>query len=204
MTLTTPIRVPYRFTYKYGDFTWYLAKHDGIDFAPPVGAPRPWRPDVYPALPGMVTRSSYSISYGNVVYVRSVIPEGVVELRYAHLHERYANFGDEARLDTRIGIVGNTGWSTGEHLHFQGSLNGQSFDPLLYLSTVPMWDTLKRIWREKFNAEGAHLYIGVLTDQGKLYIVKDGKKKEVGTTEFIHNVLSIRVTQSEMDKMPNL
>jgi len=87
-------------------------KHGGIDIAAPEGTP------VYAAADGIIIRAEYSKSYGNVIYMLHA--DGRTT-RYAHL----AAFTDAAieganiKAGTQIGYVGNTGNSTGPHLHFE-------------------------------------------------------------------------------------
>ncbi len=105
-------------------------KHYGIDVAAPIGTP------VAAIKMVKVTRSYYSSSYGNVVFIK----HGEYEAVYAHLNKRYV---DQRRLyfqRRKIGEVGNTGESRGAHLHLelhQGRwtmAKKNAMNPLLVLS----------------------------------------------------------------------
>ncbi|HFJ9450995.1 peptidase M23 [Bacillus anthracis] len=84
-------------------------KHYGIDIAAPIGAP------VSAIQEGKVTKSYYSSSYGNVVFIK----HGEYEAVYAHLNKRYVVQGDYISKGEIIGEVGNTGESRGAHLHLE-------------------------------------------------------------------------------------
>jgi murein DD-endopeptidase MepM/ murein hydrolase activator NlpD len=95
-------------------------KHGGVDLAAPAGTP------VSSTDNGTVTRSEFSSSYGNVVYVDH--GDGK-ETRYAHLSKLDVRNGDKVTKGQKIGEVGNTGRSFGNHLHYEERLNGVAIAP---------------------------------------------------------------------------
>ncbi|WP_096201001.1 M23 family metallopeptidase [Bacillus sp. FJAT-45350] len=105
-------------------------KHYGMDIAAPEGTPIKSIDD------GVVTSSYYSDTYGNVVFVEH--PTGL-ETVYAHMHERDVSEGDFVTQGQVIGTVGNTGRSSGNHLHFEVHLGNwnidktNAIDPMLVL-----------------------------------------------------------------------
>lgn len=126
-------------------------RHFGIDIAANEGTP------IYAVDGGIVHRSFYSHSYGNVIFIEH---ETGLETVYAHMHERYVKAGDYVEEGEQIGTVGNTGRSTGAHLHFEvhiGNWNMQksnSIDPLLILidpSEVKRQEQLTEILANKIN-----------------------------------------------------
>ena len=87
--------------------------HNGIDFAAPTGTP------VYAAASGVVSSSTYSSSYGNVIYITHSINGKIYTTVYAHLSSRLVSAGETVNKGDLIGKVGSTGRSTGPHLHFE-------------------------------------------------------------------------------------
>lgn len=99
--------------------------HNGVDFAAPVGEP------IWACQEGTVTFAAKKGANGNLVAIRHA---GDLYSYYAHLH-RFASgikSGVKVRKRQVIGYVGNTGRSTGPHLHFGLKKNGKFIDPLKY------------------------------------------------------------------------
>lgn len=94
--------------------------HYGIDIKLYKGDP------VKTAFEGLVRIAQYSRTYGNVVVVRH--PNGL-ETLYAHLSARKVVPGDYVEAGDIIGLGGNTGRSTGSHLHFECRYKGEPIDP---------------------------------------------------------------------------
>lgn len=89
--------------------------HYGIDFASGGVPDLP----IFASADGEVTRSYFSDSYGNVVFIKHVINGQEYETVYAHLKIRHVSVGQKVKQGQVIGIMGNTGYSTGVHLHFE-------------------------------------------------------------------------------------
>jgi hypothetical protein len=87
--------------------------HYGIDISKSGTVP------VFSTYNGVVSRSDYSSTYGHVVYVEHSIYGQTVETVYAHLKERHVSVGNKVNKGTRLGLMGNTGDSDGQHLHFE-------------------------------------------------------------------------------------
>ncbi|MCD8326998.1 MAG: M23 family metallopeptidase [Lachnospiraceae bacterium] len=100
--------------------------HKGVDWAVPVGT------TVYASSGGTVTRAGWSSSYGYCIYIQH--PDGK-ETRYAHLSKLLVSVGDTVVQGQSIALSGNTGNSTGPHLHFEIRVNGVAANPLLYVSS---------------------------------------------------------------------
>ncbi|MEK5390897.1 MULTISPECIES: peptidoglycan DD-metalloendopeptidase family protein [Heyndrickxia] len=85
-------------------------EHKGIDIAGKYMSP------IYAAADGVVVKSYLSYSYGNVVFIRH---DNGFETVYAHLAKRIVSEGDHVQQGETVGLMGNTGESTGTHLHFE-------------------------------------------------------------------------------------
>lgn len=98
--------------------------HDGIDFRGPIGTP------IYATANGVVVTARYSGGYGK--HVR--IDHGYgYETLYAHLNAVNVSVGDTVRRGDLIGELGNTGRSSGPHLHYGIYRKGQAVNPRYYL-----------------------------------------------------------------------
>ena len=89
--------------------------------------------DVYPVKPGKVVLARSYQNYGNTIIIQHA--RGI-ETLYAHLHRIFVSEGQEVETDTVIGLVGNTGASTGKHLHFEVSVGGYPVDPEKVIKTA--------------------------------------------------------------------
>jgi lipoprotein NlpD len=102
--------------------------HDGIDMAAPIGTP------VYAAAAGVVIYAGDQVrGYGNMVVVRH--NDGMVTV-YAHNSVLLAHSGDVVGVGQEIARVGETGRSTGPHLHFEVRREGNPQDPMKFLPSL--------------------------------------------------------------------
>jgi murein DD-endopeptidase MepM/ murein hydrolase activator NlpD len=106
-------------------FTGSLALHEGIDFSADPGTP------VLAAAEGTVVRSGYDATYGNVIEIQHA--DGFLT-RYGHLQRRHVLPNQPVQRGELIGNVGNTGRSTGPHLHLEIFRHGRAVDPLLVMN----------------------------------------------------------------------
>lgn len=98
--------------------------HGGIDIAAPSGTP------IYAPADGVIVEAQDFFFSGNCVYIEH--GQGVTSF-YAHMDEIDVKVGDKVVQGQVIGKVGNTGRSTGPHLHWSIGLNGTWVDPSLFL-----------------------------------------------------------------------
>lgn len=99
--------------------------HRGVDWATPTGTA------VMASCGGVVTRAGWGSGYGYVVYIQH--PDGR-ETRYGHLSKILVSSGQHVSQGQKIALSGNTGNSTGPHLHFEIRINGSAVNPLNYLN----------------------------------------------------------------------
>ena len=89
--------------------------------------------EVKPVKPGKVILSRPYQDFGNTVIVRH---ERGIETLYGHLADLRVREGQEVDMNTVLGFVGNTGSSTGKHLHFEVSVGGYPVDPEKVIDTA--------------------------------------------------------------------
>lgn len=125
-----PIASSHRVTSSFGwrthPITGRQHLHGGIDIAAPNGTP------ILAAKAGVVVISQYGSSYGNYVVLSH--PDGTRTL-YAHMSQRNVSAGDTVRQGQTVGLVGSTGSSTGNHLHFEtwtGSSSSSRVNPMQF------------------------------------------------------------------------
>lgn len=97
--------------------------HKGIDWAIPTGSA------VFASCGGTVTRAGWGSGYGYVVYIDH---EGGAQTRYGHLSKVLVKVGQKVKQGERIALSGNTGISTGPHIHFEILINGSAVNPAKY------------------------------------------------------------------------
>lgn len=105
-------------------FTGKYAYHEGIDIANHQGTP------IFATAAGKVTHAGYMGGYGNLV----IIDHGFgIETRYGHIDRLLVKRGDEVTKGQKIATVGNTGRSTGPHVHYEVRVKGKPVSPFRYL-----------------------------------------------------------------------
>ncbi len=117
-----PVASGYTLTSNFG--TRWGRSHEGIDLGVSVGT------TVMAADGGTVTYSGYSGAYGYLVIIDH---QNGMETRYAHNSELLVSVGDKVYQGQSIAKSGNTGRSTGPHVHFEIRVNGTAKNPLNYL-----------------------------------------------------------------------
>ena len=127
LPLASPLSA-YRITSTYGkrrdpiNKKW--ATHYGLD----LGAP--FKSVVYSTAPGTVTFVGWNDNYGKMVEV----DHGAgIKTRYAHLHKALVGIGQKVNFRDQLGQVGNTGRSTGSHLHYEVIFKGKPRNPSMFI-----------------------------------------------------------------------
>jgi murein DD-endopeptidase MepM/ murein hydrolase activator NlpD len=100
--------------------------HKGIDISVPIGT------DIHSGQGGKVTFAGNSGDYGNVVIIENA--DGLTS-KYAHLDSVSLSVGQEVKTGDIIGKSGNTGNSTGPHLHLEILKNGEYLNPIFFADT---------------------------------------------------------------------
>jgi murein DD-endopeptidase MepM/ murein hydrolase activator NlpD len=101
--------------------------HNGTDMAGAYGTP------IYATAEGVVTHAGWDSGFGRQVTIRHQFG---VETLYAHLSEIHVAVGERVSRGDRIGDMGNSGRSTGTHLHYEVHLNGTPVNPMTFIKAA--------------------------------------------------------------------
>lgn len=126
LPLLWPVRgwVTSEFGYRYSPVKKEYAFHQGIDIATRVGTP------VVAPADGTVIFAGWESGYGRLI----IIDHGYgIITRYAHLSKFYVEAGNRVKRGEVIGAVGNTGMTTGPHLHYEVIVRGVPVNPRDYM-----------------------------------------------------------------------
>ncbi len=122
-----PVKVPYQsssYGWRQDPFLGVRAFHSGLDFSAAHDEP------IIATAGGVVIEATFGKNYGNFVTIKH--GDGL-ETRYAHASKLFVKKGDLVNKNDVIALVGNTGRSTGPHLHYEIRLNGRPLDPRQYI-----------------------------------------------------------------------
>lgn len=122
---TVSTRITSHFGSRKDPFTGRVKYHGGLDVGGEVGDP------IYAAADGKVTDAGVSTSRGNYIVISH--PSGL-QSHYMHLNAVSTTTGTTVKQGEVIGELGNTGRSTGPHLHFEIVKDGVLVDPADYIS----------------------------------------------------------------------
>ncbi|WP_406870568.1 M23 family metallopeptidase [Thioclava sp. 'Guangxiensis'] len=120
-----PLKSQFRYSSPYG-YRWGRL-HAGVDMALPVGN------HVLAPADGVVIASEVEHGYGNVIKIQH---EFGVSTVYGHLSKRRVKKGQKVSQGDWIGDTGNTGRSTGPHLHYEIRLGGKPVDPMTFIKAA--------------------------------------------------------------------
>jgi murein DD-endopeptidase MepM/ murein hydrolase activator NlpD len=117
-------RITSRYGWRISPITGRRGFHSGLDIAAPTGTP------IGAGMSGRVSSVGYSAVFGNYVIISH---HSNYRTLYAHLSSIKTRGGAYVSAGQTIGYVGNTGQSTGPHLHFQVYKNGSTINPALLM-----------------------------------------------------------------------
>lgn len=126
-----PVKDSFRWTSGFGyrnDPKGYGTRmHEGTDMAGSYGTP------VYATADGVIIHAGWDNGYGRLVKIRH---DFGVETRYAHLSQIRVEVGQRVSRGDRIGDMGNSGRSTGTHLHYEVRLGGSPVNPMTFIKAA--------------------------------------------------------------------
>lgn len=118
-TITSPFGMRYHPVLKVNKL------HTGVDISAPKGT------KIVAANGGTVITAGYNSGYGNYVVINH---GGGQATLYGHMSKISVSVNQKVKKSQQIGLVGSTGFSTGNHLHFEVIINGKQVDPMKYFS----------------------------------------------------------------------
>lgn len=120
-----PLKSVFRYTSGFGP-RWGRM-HEGTDFAAGYGTP------IYATADGIVTHAGWLSGYGRLVKIQH---EFGIETRYAHQAKLRVKVGQRVSRGDHIGDMGNSGRSTGTHLHYEVRVGGKPVNPMTYIKAA--------------------------------------------------------------------
>ncbi len=127
LPLTAPLNsfsITSRFGKRRDPINRKWASHYGVDLGGALRSP------VYVTAPGVVTSVGWKGKYGKVIEV----DHGAgIKTRYGHLHKTLVKKGQKVEFRQKIGLLGNTGRSTGAHLHYEVLFKGKAMNPMKFI-----------------------------------------------------------------------
>ncbi len=120
-----PLKSSFRYTSGFGP-RWGRM-HEGTDLAGAHGSP------IYATADGTIVHAGWESGYGNLVKIRH---DFGIETRYGHMSKVRVEVGQKVSRGDRIGDMGNTGRSTGTHLHYEVRVNGAAVNPMTFIKAA--------------------------------------------------------------------
>ncbi len=105
-------------------FRGFAAMHTGVDMPGPLGTP------IHATADGVVDRAEWSNGYGKLIEINH--GKGV-QTRYGHLSQILVEPNQRVKRGDLIGLMGSTGRSTGNHLHYEVRIDGRAVNPMPFL-----------------------------------------------------------------------
>lgn len=126
-----PVQTSFRYTSGFGNrndpFGRGTRRHEGQDLAGAYGSP------IYATADGTVTYAGWENGYGRLVTIRH---QYGFETRYGHMSQIRAKVGQKVSRGDRIGDMGNSGRSTGTHLHYEIRVGGTPKNPMTFIKAA--------------------------------------------------------------------
>jgi murein DD-endopeptidase MepM/ murein hydrolase activator NlpD len=120
-----PVKDAFRFTSGFG-MRWGRM-HNGTDFAGAHGTP------IYATADGVVIHAGWLSGYGRLIKIQHQFG---IETRYAHNSKLFVKEGQRVSRGQKIAAMGNTGRSTGTHLHYEIRVGGKPVNPMIYIKAA--------------------------------------------------------------------
>lgn len=128
VNLENPIKegnITSKFGYRVSPITNKYSLHTGLDIATPQNT------KIYAVYDGVIEKAEYNEINGNYIVIKH---SDTLKTTYNHCNKLLVKEGETVRKGDVIALVGQTGYATGNHLHFEVLLNGKYVNPLHVLN----------------------------------------------------------------------
>jgi murein DD-endopeptidase MepM/ murein hydrolase activator NlpD len=126
-----PVKDSFRWTsgfgYRQDPKGWGSRMHEGADLAGAYGTP------IYSTADGVIEFAGWQSGYGRLIKIKHAYG---IETRYGHLAQIRVEVGQRVSRGDRIGDMGNSGRSTGTHLHYEIRLGGRAVNPMTFIKAA--------------------------------------------------------------------
>ncbi len=126
-----PVKDSFRWTSGFGfrqdPKGWGTRMHEGTDLAGAYGTP------IYSTADGVVEFAGWQSGYGRLIRIKHAYG---IETRYGHLSQISVEVGQRVSRGERIGDMGNSGRSTGTHLHYEIRIGGRAINPMTFIKAA--------------------------------------------------------------------
>jgi murein DD-endopeptidase MepM/ murein hydrolase activator NlpD len=126
-----PVKTAFRYTSGFGGRNDPMGRgyrmHEGQDLAGDYGSP------IYATADGTITYAGWESGYGRLIKIQH---DFGIETRYGHLSQIRVEVGQRVSRGDRIGDMGNSGRSTGTHLHYEIRLSGTAVNPMTFIKAA--------------------------------------------------------------------
>jgi murein DD-endopeptidase MepM/ murein hydrolase activator NlpD len=127
MPVHDAVRLTSGFGVRSDPFNGSARKHEGQDFAGAYGTA------IFATADGVVVHAGWSNGYGRLIKIQHAYG---IETRYGHLSQIRVQVGQKVSRGERIGDMGNSGRSTGTHLHYEIRIGGSATNPMTFIKAA--------------------------------------------------------------------
>ncbi len=138
--------------------------HTGVDLSASIGTP------IRAAASGVIVHASYYSGYGRYIKIKH---SSAINTAYGHLSRIVVRNGQRVSQGQIIGYTGNSGYSTGPHLHYEVMKNGRFVNPMSFVKQEPQKLTGRKLHRfNQFKKEVNLQIVGLVPTQNKTVLTK--------------------------------
>ena len=138
--------------------------HTGVDLSASIGTP------IRAAASGVIVHASYYSGYGRYIKIKH---SSAINTAYGHLSRIVVRNGQRVSQGQIIGYTGNSGYSTGPHLHYEVMKNGRFVNPMSFVKQEPQRLTGRKLHRfNQFKKEVNLQIVGLVPMKNKAVLTK--------------------------------